>query len=297
MTTYLGIDFANITTNVGRCYLDVDAATRQVTPQLQGQEPTEVACTAVDCPFGTTEGFQKLLVGTIPQDCPWDQGFKTRATENWLRGQLWSYQTNQFWRRLAGTSPQHYVNKTGHVQSSVGLVIVPAFLNWFFTGKSKTLKDLQQARMGQGNVVEAHPRPFLYSAIERVYLCEPNARHDWPKVLRDVVTYKDKRQESHAEQRQATYEFLRQRSGSWLWDGFSLGNAPELLFASDHLFEAFLAALTAFARRSQQTIGWQSAGLIEDVVRDEGHILVLRPNASISGQSPSTARNSTEDTD
>lgn len=274
MKTYQGIDFANRQTNLGRCYLTVDEESKTLTPQLVLQPDQKPAGTAVDCPFGTSEGFQKLLKGEIPQPCEWDAGYKTRATEHWLRDELWSYQTNEFWRSRTNPTPQHYVNKTGHVQSAVGLVIVPAFLHWFHAEQQQSLDNLRQGRLGQGRYVEAHPRPFLYSAIERIYRREPET-HGWADILRNVVAYKDKPRESHASQRREVYDFLRQHSQSWLWGGYTLAEAPELLLATDHSFDAFLAALTVYARDCHQTISWKTAGLSHTTVLDEGHILIL----------------------
>lgn len=294
---YRGIDFANRDSNLGRCLLQVDNANKLLTPAAD-TEPEEAHPTAVDCAFGTTIGFTSLLAGNIPAACHWDRGFKTRATEHWLRTTLWDYQTNNVWRNLPDTSPQHYVNKTGHVQSSVGLVIVPAFLNWFLTSGEQTLLSLEKARLGNGDIVEAHPRPFLYSAIERIYCHSGRPDVNWREVLRDVVTYKDRGRTSHVQQRKNTYAFLREYSRLWLWDDYTLSDANDSLFETDHRFDAFLAALTAFAHASKQTIDWQAAAtsepaLTKEVVATEGHILILSqraPNTAVNPEivSPTT---------
>ena len=281
ITYYNGIDFANLRHNVGTCFIAVDAAGQTVAPLLQLEPDTPIAGTSVDCPFGTAVGFEALLRGEGPDACEWDKGHKTRATEHWLRGTLWEYQSNQFWRQLSDTKPQHYVNKTGHVQSSLGLVIVPAFLNWCFADQQLNLADLVSARLGTSDLVESHPRPFLYSAIERIFNAIGVEGADWRSVLTNVVTYKDKKSESHLLQRRSTYEFLQQHSSHWLWDGYSLADSKdELLFVSDHTFDACLAALTAFAHGSQQTITWESAAkdvteMSRKVVQTEGHISIL----------------------
>ena len=94
------------------------------------------------------------------------------------------------------------------------------------------------------------------------------------------MTYKDRRGASHVQQRTATYEFLRENSQLWLWGGLQLGEADDSVFQTDHCFDAFLASLTSFAHAAGQTIGWEQASksepaLTEEVVRAEGHILIL----------------------
>ena len=159
---YRGIDFANRDSNLGQCYIEIDQASKTIKPLLELKSPTtEFEGTAVDCAFGTTSGFESLLKGTVPPDCEWDRGFKTRATENWLRHKLWDYQTNNYWRGLSDTSPQHYVNKTAHIQSTVGLVIVPQFLHWLLSQPNQNIANLENARLGIGPIVEAHPRLSL----------------------------------------------------------------------------------------------------------------------------------------
>ena len=62
-----GIDFANRDNNIGRCWLQDDG----VSLQLHLQPPAEEAAdtrTAVDCPFGTSRGFGRLLQGLLPPD-------------------------------------------------------------------------------------------------------------------------------------------------------------------------------------------------------------------------------------
>jgi hypothetical protein len=88
MTDYMGIDFANLDTNIGRCRLSVDPKKKTLIPSTTTQDPTAADYVAVDCPFGTSEGFFRLLNGQVPEECTWDPGLKTRHTENWLRGVL-----------------------------------------------------------------------------------------------------------------------------------------------------------------------------------------------------------------
>jgi hypothetical protein len=281
MANYEGIDFANRDDRVGRCFLRVDDSDKTVTPALSAEPRDPIAGLAVDCPFGTTEAFETLLKGERCEGCEWDAGFKTRATENWLRNHLWDYQSNRFWRTLPSPIPQLYVNKTGHIQSTVGMVIVPAFLHWLLATRELSLEQLRSVRLGHGNICEAHPRTFLYSIVERVFRKVGLDSLDWREILSNVVTYKDSKAGSHSIQRQYTYGHLREHSDNWLWDGYRLGPAPDQLFLSDHLFDAWLTALTAFAHASQQTIDWEAAGLKQETVEVEGHILVLSQPLSV----------------
>lgn len=290
---YRGIDFSVDLNNWGECYLSVDLATKTLTATVV--PPTDMTAdqirnlpTSVDCPFGTTEGFNALLRGEEPLACEWDRGFKTRHTEQWLRSELQNYRTNMFWRTLSDRVPKQYVNTTGHVQSSVGLVIVPGFLNWFLHHQTHSQEDLVAARLGRGQVVESHPRPFLYSIIERIYRSDPNSTEEpgkWEEILREVATYKGKKAKLNMAQRTMVTSFLRKQSDRWLWDGFHLAEVPEDILATDHAFDAFLAALTSFAHDHQQTIAWDEVDkLSEEIVKIEGHILVLRQNNNTSDQ-------------
>src|SRR5438105_627574 len=100
---------------------------RRRQPVIESDLPKDVRIekTAVDCPFGTTNGFFMLLRGGVTDDAYLD-GFKTRTTEQWLRQHLWDYETNGWWMKLSGIrKPQLYVNKTAHVKPTLGLQIVP----------------------------------------------------------------------------------------------------------------------------------------------------------------------------
>lgn len=277
MTGYLGIDFANKDTNIGRCRLKVDDTQQLITPTITMDQPEENDYVAVDCPFGTSEGFQRLLMGQRPDPCEWDNGLKTRQTENWLREVLWNYSTNDYWRGQNTGDGRQYVNKTAHVQSSVGLVIVPAFLNWAMYGHNQKFPTLQHARCGETRLVEAHPRAFLYSIVERIFraIHGQNQSIDWQQELQCVLRYKDKNRESHLRERSQVYTLLQTFSAAWLWDGLSLADPEPGLLQTDHAFDAFLAALTAFAFARGQTITYWQAGISRERALVEGHIAIL----------------------
>lgn len=278
---YAGIDFANREARTGRCFVLDDGAALTVSFQ---QAPTgRVRTTGVDCPFGTAAEFYWLLTGMVPAVPP-DGSFESRATERWVRRVIGNeYRTRALWDAAARRQYKRnsYFHPTTHVQPAVGLRIVPAFLYWL-TQRHELPGDppekLKLARRGDGPVVEAHPRLFLYSMVERVHRARPGVVT--AAVLDQVAGYKDKDGESHRNQRVVVYEFLRANPE---WTGASRRRlepaAPEAaLFDTDHAFDAWLSALTAWATDRGETVRWQDArepGMDANRVEIEGHILIL----------------------
>lgn len=278
---YAGIDFANREQRTGRCFVWDDGATLTVT--LRQPPQVSVRATGVDCPFGTSAEFYWLLSGTIPQ-MPADGSCESRATERWARRVIGQeYQTPRLWDATARKEYQRnsYFHPTSHIQPSVGLRIVPSCLYWLASHPELSgdpSAKLKMARRGEGAVVEAHPRLFLYSMVERIHRAEPGVVT--PAVLSRVAEYKDKKSNSHRKQREEMYDFLRSHPS---WCGAACRRLepktpePEIL-DTDHAFDAWLSALTAWATRQGQTIRWQDAcqpGLDESRVEIEGHILIL----------------------
>ncbi|MBI3200081.1 MAG: DUF429 domain-containing protein [Myxococcales bacterium] len=277
-----GIDFANVEAHHGQCWLVDDGTT--LTARFNPQEP--VVRTAVDCPFGTSQGFEALLKGEITE--PSDDGFKTRATERLMRKHVAAFTTNAEWRAQDTKTRKaldrvSFFNGGAHVQPSVGLVIVPEFLDWLMGrlgGDSTTerLKRVREARLGEGPVVEAHPRLLLYSIIERVRL---GSRQTIPaQVMADIGGYKDRG--AHGEQgRRQAYNLLASGTAHWQPTGQARQIAvPDLvtMLAVDHAFDAWLAALTAWAHHHHDTWTWDQAGLPQANVEVEGHMLILKIN-------------------
>ena len=273
---FKGIDFANREQNIGVCCLEV--TNRTLTVHFD-TDVSEVEATGIDCPFGTSLGFWRLLQGQDPGYDSKDD-FQTRHTDRWLREHLWNYHSNTYWRENVAENPQHYVNKTAHVQPTVRLQIVPGFLDSFRkeVGNGQLAIAIKAARRGENAYVEAHPRAFLYSAIERIWR-SPASLTEPEKALRAVAQYKDVPKVSHVDERRATYALLQQHTPAWLGEGYQLPQALEeleTLFSTDHAFDAWLSALTAFAHTERLTITWQSAMISEDEVNVEGHILILK---------------------
>jgi len=277
---FKGIDFASRADNVGLCYLEV--ADRTLTVHHEDRQESFEG-TGIDCPFGTSLGFWKLLCNEDPGHS--EDGFKTRHTERWLRNHLSQYQTNGYWQHRVAANPQLYLNQTAHVHPAVGFQIIPGFLDWFRNqvGDSQFGAAIRAARRGENASVEAHPRAFLCSAVERIWRSMNPPGHELHEnTLRAVVQYRDARNVSRVNNRRRVYQLLQQHAQAWLGRGYQLAEAQETLFSTDHKFDAWLCALTAFAHTEQLTIGWQSAEMetggpiTEAEVDIEGHILILK---------------------
>ncbi|KAB2849609.1 MAG: hypothetical protein F9K44_07445 [Hyphomicrobiaceae bacterium] len=229
--------------------------------------------TAVDCPFGTTRVFQGVLTGA-----PVERAFPTaacdRASEVAIRERIGAFHIVRLWNDLAPGGPPLF-NSTGHIQSTVRLSIVPDFLNWFvaerFAGQAidNGSVELVEARLGHPPVVEAHPRAFLYSCIELLH----ELPLEWAQVLPQARDYKT------PTGRGAMLHLLGENIG-WMGDQVrDLGpvlDHPQTILASDHDFDAFLAALTAWAHGVGVAL-WahNAAGLADETVAIEGHLLIL----------------------
>lgn len=104
--------------------------------------------------------------------------------------------------------------------------------------------------------------------VERVFHQTNVQQMDWLHVFPRIAQYR-----ANIE---FTYAFLQQHSAAWLWNGYSLGDAVGPVLHSQHCFDAFLSALTAFAQAEEQTVEWDEVELDRAAVEMEGHILVLR---------------------
>jgi len=212
---YEGIDFANKEDNIGRCYLVDDGRTLRLRPDASKIE--HVKRVAVDCPFGTSFGFQQLLSGNRPADAGGD-GFKTRETERWLRTHVRNYAINQRWLGRSELEREEFprasfFNGGSHVQPTLGLQIVPACVAWLMEqllpdgDPTDRYRALCAARKGESSIVEAHPRPFLYSVIERLWHTQPGLLT--LAMLDAVASYKDSRgKPPHTRQRAEIYRLL-----------------------------------------------------------------------------------------
>lgn len=277
MRYFGGVDYADDRSNFGQCVLCVDND-GVITPVLKAPDGAAIEKTGVDCPFGTSAAFVSLYRGVLPTG-----DVKTRVSELWIRRLLADYNSNTWWSENRGRlKPDLYVNTTGHVKPSVGLQIVPGFLDWFYrtfhdnSSPALCRKAIHDARLGIGPVVESHPRAFLYSAVERIFNGVNTGEVQWLNVLPKIAQYREKSKETgRYEKLESTYRFLLEHATLWLWDGYTLDADPGPILKDEHGFDAFLSALTAFAHAENQTITWDSAVLDKSMVEVEGHILIL----------------------
>jgi len=304
--SYLGIDFANIEKNVGNCLIDDDGQTLSARFTDKVPHVSEVRLTAIDCPLGTSQGFEMGLRGELSDVS--EDGWKTRLTERTLRSVVEAYATNQAWKTAKGqlrtkaARAQYsgpYFHPTSHIQPSVGMVIVPALLQ--FVGRQlcpdgkpdRRLEAIREARAGNGPIVEAHPRLFLYSLLERT---QQSGQPIPLETLRAAARYKVKDSEeglgdltTGSSCRRHLLDFILRHPE---WTGIackrtiSVDGALEKLIEDDHAFDAWLSALTAWAHARQETLTWAALRMPEDVSRAEGHILVLRQGKGVDTQAP-----------
>jgi hypothetical protein len=284
---FCGRDFACDKTKDVSCFLHDDGEKLHV--KLVKPPTVVVKLTAVDCPFGTSAEFLMVLNGGLPETLG-DPSLATRATERWLREHVGGYQSVKLWDKKAKKAYPRvkYFVTTSHVQPSVGLRMVPKFLHWLLQQKDKLYPDLdpnrcpllffQKMRQGNGVIVEAHPRMFLYSAIEKQFLSDKESVTR--EVMYNTTSYKsDKRKGLLGKDcRRKVYKFLSSTTG-WLglYPRILPKDLPEEFFKTDHYFDAFLSALTAWAHYNSLTIPWNNTEnmVTEKSVFHEGHILVL----------------------
>jgi len=90
--------------------------------------------------------------------------------------------------------------------------------------------------------------------------------------LRNVGKY-NMNDENH----RRVYSLIQSYSAAWQGEhSRTLPRTPDdPLFADKHAFDAWLAALTAWAHSHSETITFKEAALDEEVVDIEGHILIL----------------------
>lgn len=167
-------------------------------------------------------------------------------------------------------------NSASHVSDALRLCcLIPKCMRWVMSGRPSDdtrRKHLILARRGRGKIIEAHPRMFLYSALERI------ERHSPGAVCNEGSLHHIRQYKTSVASRHGVYTLLQQYGG--LWQGERVSQMPELnenseLFADSDRFDAWLAALTARAHKHKQTMKWRAAKLPRQAVDTEGHILIL----------------------
>ena len=96
-------------------------------------------------------------------------------------------------------------------------------------------------------------------------------------VLNSVAGYKNTGKTSHHARREHVYRLLREHTG-WTGDQarrLEPKHPEDLLFVSDHAFDAWLSALTVWVHRHGEFITWKDANIPKEAADIEGHILIF----------------------
>ena len=87
-------------------------------------------------------------------------------------------------------------NQTGHIRDALAMWTVPACIRYVGgrlcpTGTpAERLQRIREARRGDAELVETHPRILLYSALERNYLAsQGQPRSDWLNLSYAATRY------------------------------------------------------------------------------------------------------------
>lgn len=291
---FLGIDWAEDRTNWRACSIEASSGLLRG-EILQCRDPEKLAVSdyeliAVDCPLGTTVLFEAILKGRIPARLR-DFNPKYRRTEQRLSDVLNRFKTVAHWREDHSKSirtrlgPGAYFNSGSHIKPTAALSMVPEVIRWcqerslVFEPTTPVGARLTSIRMGTGRIVEAHPRLFLYSLLETL------PRRHWRSLalLAQARDYKSSKTATDCERidnRCLLYAKVQTAIRGLCNVRFEKASRSEELFASGHNFDAWLAALTAWAHTSRLT--WAAADLVDsgleapEVLAKEGHILILQ---------------------
>ena len=271
-----GIDLANGPANLGKSWATDDGKTLKFTHSERRDVP--VVRTAIDSPFGTSHGFWALLSNKLP-DHQSEDGFKSRQTEIRLRETVNQYECVQRWRNRSTQERklhprEPFFNGGGHVQSTLAMRIVPECLKFiieqFQTRDSEASKAaMLKARMGEGKIVEAHPRMFLYSILERLFRNK--------KIGLEELNFAAKYKSGIGPEARETLLDLICENTDWFSSHrtLDLSEIRQELIESDHQFDSALCVLTGWAHYNNECVTWESAQIDKSFVETEGHILVL----------------------
>lgn len=282
--TYIGVDIADDLANRSRVELQDDGEQLTVAAVLDnyGDVLAGNQIAALDSPLGYPVPFGELVSSLTVLDIePWR--FKYRLTEAFVADLV----SNLPFIEESGHAVPQFFNRGSHVKPAVGLEIVPGavreamrLLGVLEAGPEERQAAIQHARAGDGPVLEAHPRLFLYSLLARIraHLGDP-LPVDLLTAARLYKTPAGARAAEAAERlanRNLVLGYIIEHSEAWLVPARALAHGP--VCDRDHDFDAFLCALTAFAHAHGQTLGWEAfAGLNAVVVHKEGHMLILAP--------------------
>lgn len=272
MKVYRGIDYADDSTKYGDCSVEDDGTTLRVNPASQAA-PKRIG---IDAPMGLPRGYVALLTGELPHD----GSLTFRATDLRLQALVAALPVVSRY----GVEVPKLFNRTGHVRSPAALQIVPGAMKEALecvsasTDSTERRRQLVEIRLGTAVVVEAHPRLFLYSMLQ---CCDQAVTKPLMTAARD---YKDVTRKvegaGHRERRPNNRRLLRDHlceHTEWCKRQREV-EADDSVLSTDHAFDAWLSALTAWSHDNGHTLTWNDAGLERETVEVEGHILILRTN-------------------
>jgi len=273
--TFVGVDIADDPDNRSRVDLGVNGKYLTVENSFRGYGPRLAPgqWAALDSPLGYPVAFLDLVNSLQTEGVEDSRQFKYRRTEILVGDKVAQLRLVQ----EANLRVPHFFNGGSHLKPTLGLQIVPGAIREVMrlsgvSGDRESVRraTLHSARLGESHVLEAHPRLFLYSALDRI---RTGGGKPLPEdVLKAVKSYK-----AGVESRQKVLGFLERNSAHWLGN-FALRLGSAEICRRDHDFDALLCALTAFTHAKAQTLTWGRfpGKLIGETVKIEGHMVILR---------------------
>lgn len=293
MTRYfLGVDFANVEAANAKCCLRDEAGEITLCSALDTVErDAEVDGAALDAPFGLTKPTVDLLQGRYFDGDP--EELRLRETDRKVGAVISQMRIADPQRtNLRG---HRLFNRGSHIHPPMAFQTLPNAIREVLrlegrdTQNPQVSSPLTRSRLGQGRVVEAHPRLFLYSLLGRL-----NGRYKTTEVetelleaARDYGPAKRRMGEANREfeERQQQRRYNRERlireicEGSSLWAGsarLQFSGDFSSVAATDHSFDAFLCSLTALMHSKGETLLWSELRVDKSTVEVEGHMHILR---------------------
>ncbi len=297
--SYVGIDIADdpdkrsrVTLGlVNNIIIDINEVRPDYGPTLLADD-----LAALDSPLGYPKPLTQLIQSLDQADAP-ERHFKYRRTDDVVADHVADLQVVRDADNPDARVPGFF-NRARHVKPTLGLQIVPGalretirLLNLGEQEVRARVHVMEQVRCGDlgAQVIEAHPRLFLYSALNRIRI---GTDHPLPQdVLIAARDYKTPPAADHVEQairaqnRRYVLRFLREHTQHWIGlAGLNVYDRPPVC-DRDHDFDALLCALTALAHDRGWTWSWadMGGGMDHKTVAEEGHIFILSPRGGAEG--------------
>lgn len=301
MTKYfLGLDFANVQHANAKCLLKDEAG--EITLCPNSDVPTrerEIARFALDAPFGLTKPMLELLQGTNYEGDA--DRLRLRETDRRVGALVKKMRIADRKQTKLGGHP--LFNSGSHIHPPMAFQTLPNALREvlrlerFSSPDSQTSSLLVESRLGLGRVVEAHPRLFLYSLLERLggkYKTTTeegrilaSARDYGPAVRRKTEAGEEfeARRKQRCPNRKQLVKEICESSSSWMGAAHrEFSGDFSRVAETDHVFDAFLCALTAFMHHAGETLLWSDLKIDRSTVEIEGHMIILRAASSSVGR-------------